>query len=88
MKTDPNAPAYPGPTEKILMIDGPVIHYSYGFTKREAMAMHICAGICHDYGNVVMAKGEGISHVANLSVKIADALFAALNRDSKEAGDD
>lgn len=84
MKTDPNAPAYPGPTEKILMIDGPVIYYSYGMTKREAMAMHICAGICHDYGNVVMAKTEGINHVANLSVKISDALLAALAKEKTD----
>ena len=72
MKTDPNAPAYP--TD---LIDPECS----GLTKREAMAMHICAGICHDYGNVVMAKGEGINHVANLSVKIADALILALNKE-------
>ena len=60
--TLPEDPAYPS-NENL----------SEGMTKRELMAMHICAGILGRTGG----SGDAIAEVA---VKQADALIAALNK--------
>lgn len=75
--TDGSAPAYPLALDHVEQPAYP------GLTKREAMAMHICAGICHDYGNVVTARPEGIRHIGELSVKIADALLSELAKEGE-----
>ena len=65
MKTDPDAPAYPIVGSR---------YNEHGLTKREAMAMHICAGM--------MANPDfdmGAARVTKVSVEFADALIAALN---------
>jgi hypothetical protein len=75
MKTDPNEPAYPGTWWDVNSMGETVARETYsGLTKREAMAMHICAGLMAYPGEVGSA-----AMVADLSVKQADALIAALN---------
>jgi hypothetical protein len=72
MKTDPNEPAYPAP-EMSMAHFGNTASY-LGLTKRETMAMHICAGL--------MAFPEPIGRApvrAFMAVEQADALIAALN---------
>lgn len=51
-------------------------------TKREAIAMHILAGICADGG-----EGAEYSALARCAVRQTDALLVALHDDPEEEGD-
>lgn len=71
--TDPNAPAYPCiPTDR----SGQTGPMEYGLTKREAMAMHIMAGVCANSG---LNSGTAPT-CAKWAVESADALLAELAR--------
>ncbi len=78
---DGNEQAYPGQWYDIDSTGERVIRESFlGMTKREAMAMHLMAGLLSNQAMIDTYAGSALASTADGAVIAADALIAALNK--------